>query len=127
MVCLRKRRNSKVNLPLHPIALPALLEVLLSALGDHYVRVSEECFDTHLRRTWLTTTKQCFIDGYLADATRVICRLSPVSIVTLAEDKFHFFVHAFGALCELVLRRKLLDELGRVFIGAVLLEGGGGS
>lgn len=49
MVSVRKRRSSKVNLALHAIALPALLEVLLSALGDHNVRASEECFDSHLR------------------------------------------------------------------------------
>lgn len=122
MVRLRKRRSSKVNLSLHPIALPALLEVLLSALGDHNVRATEECFNTHLRRIWLTTTKRCFVDGYLADATRVIRRLSPVSIVAPPEAKFRFFVRACGALCELVLRRKLLDELRRVFIEAVLLE-----
>jgi len=50
MVCLRKRRSSKVNLSLYPIALPALLEVLPSALGDHNVRAIKECFNTHLRR-----------------------------------------------------------------------------
>ena len=127
MVCSHKSRSSKVNLSFHLITLPALLEILLSALGDHDVRASEECFDTHLRRIWLTTTKLCFVDGYLANATRVIRHLSPVSIVALAEAKFQFFVRARNALCELVLRRKLLDELSRVFIEAVLFERRGGS